>query len=51
MRGKNSLEYGISQYDKIVRETQYQFSDKVLMWSSKIGKNEGNKMIMLEFGP
>lgn len=31
MRGKKSREHGKTQYDKIVRETQYQVGDRVLM--------------------
>ena len=40
-----------SQHDKVVRETQYQEGVKVLMWSSKLGKDEGNKVVRPWIGP
>lgn len=39
------------QYDKQVRETQYEIRDRVLMWSTKIGKDEGKKVMKPWIGP
>ena len=42
---------GKAQYDKVVRETQYAVGDRVLMWSTKIGKDEGKKIVKPWTGP
>ena len=42
---RKSRSYGKTQYDKAVSETQYQIGDRILMWSSKIDKDEGKKVV------
>ena len=50
-RGRQARLHGKTQYDKVVRETQYQVGDRVLMWSTKLGLDEGKKIVGRWIGP
>ena len=50
-RAKCARSRGKNQYDKIVNETAYSIGDRVLMWSIKLGKEEGKKIIRPWTGP
>ena len=50
-RGRNARLRGKTQYDKVVHETVFNVGDRVLMWSTKLGKDEGKKIIRPWTGP
>lgn len=44
-KAKGARKRAKAQYDKAVNEVKYNVGDRVLLWSVKIGKDEGKKVV------